>query len=428
VSSGIGAPGHGVPALAEEAPAPAPAVRRGSVVRELAANPRVRRVVIAVVTIAAWGGVLWKWSRFYFGAVGGRSLGFDLLFAWRAERLFAHGGQPYSIKEFVYPPSSLLLFRPIAGLSQHDLTVGGLVATLLLAGAGVMIAAAALGFRWWGPVAACSLLVLSYAQSMRDELPLENVSVLEFFAISLFFLVALRDRWVAAAAVIGVSIAVKPMLVPVLLVLIVSRRWKATAVALGVPVVLNAVALAVVAGPLEVLQKLPSLVNRTGSVAEYNSAWVDVARGLGLPEAATVALRVFIVVATLVVAWWSWQRIEDERLRLVTATTVLLIGEFTGGTLSENHYMLVLVPLAMTVVMARSPMRFPLALLGMAWAVELLRQPGTLFGLNQNADESLLRAVGMSVVVLSIGAVLAFRRTRSAGAAVPAAPIAEAPS
>jgi arabinofuranan 3-O-arabinosyltransferase len=396
-------------------------------VRELAANTSVRRAVISVLTIAAWGGVVWTWSRLYFHYVQERSLGFDLLFAWRAERLFAHGGQPYSITAFVYPPSSLLLFRPIAGLSQHELMVGGLVATLLVAGAAVMITAAALGFRWWGPMAAGSLLVLSYSQAFRGELPLENVSVLEFFAIALFFLLALRDRWLAAAAVIGVSIAVKPMLVPVVLVLLVSRRWKATAVALGVPVVLNAVALAVVAGPLQVLHKLPSLLNRTGSGAAYNSAWVDVARALSLPEAATVALRIFMLVATLVVAWWCWQRLADERLRLVTTTTVLVIGEFTAGTLSEYHYMLILVPLAMTVVVARSPMRFPVALLGMAWALEFLSQPRSWFGLDQTANDSTLRAVGMSLVVLAIGGVLVYRRARSPGAAAPAARLAEAP-
>ena len=362
------------------------------------------------MTVAAWAGVVVTWTRLYFRTIGDRPLGFDLLFAWRAERLFAHGGQPYSIASFVYPPSCLLLLRPIAGLSQHQLAAGALVATLLAAGAGVMIAAAALGLRWWGPVAACSLLLLSYSQSLRGELPLENLSVLEFLALSLFLLLALRGRHVAAAAVLGASIAIKPMLLPVVLVLIVSRRWKATAVALGVPVALNAIALALVAGPLQVLGKLPGLVNRTGAGAAYNSAWVDVARSLGLPEAATIALRVFVLAGTVAAAWLAWRRLEDDRLRLVTTSSVLLLGEFVCGTLSEYHYMLILVPLAMTVVVARSPMRFPLAWLGMAWALELVRSPRALLGLDVVANDSVLRAVGMSVVVLTIGGVLALRR------------------
>jgi arabinofuranan 3-O-arabinosyltransferase len=300
------------------------------------------------------------------------------------------------------------------------------VATLVVAGAGVMVAAEALGYRWWGPVAACSLLVLSYSGSLRGELPLENVSVLEFLAISLFFLLALRGQWTAAAAVVGLSIAVKPMLLPLVLVLVVAGRWRATATALGVPAALNAVALAVVAGPLEVLHRLPSLVNRTGLGAQYNSAWVDVARSLGLPEAATVALRLFVVAVALLVAWWSWRRLDDERLRLVTASSVLMIGEFAGGTLSEYHYMLILVPMAMTVVIAGAPMRFPVALLGMAWALELWRQPRTWLGLDHVANDSVLRAVGMSLVVLSVGGVLAYRRRRAAVAASPGAQLAEA--
>jgi hypothetical protein len=55
----------------------------------------------------------------------GSGMGRDLVTVWRAERVFAHGGQPYSLvatghRVYLYPPSSLLVLRPVALLSVHE--------------------------------------------------------------------------------------------------------------------------------------------------------------------------------------------------------------------------------------------------------------------------------------------------------------------
>ena len=66
----------------------------------------------------------------------------------------------------------------------------------------------------------------------------------------------------------------------------------------------------------------------------------------------------------LVAAWWSWHRLDDFVLRVVTTTSLLLIGTYLAGTLSESHFMLTLVPLAMTVVLRRIPDAMVAAWLG----------------------------------------------------------------
>jgi hypothetical protein len=168
-------------------------------------------------------------------------------------------------------------------------------------------------------------------------------------------------------------------------------------------------AIALVSAPLQVLNKLPSLLNRTGSGVTYNSAWVDVARSFGLPEGATILLRIATVVLALVAAWFAWTRLADPRLRIITATSVLLAGEFLSGTLSEYHFMLTLVPLGMTVVIRGSVIRTVTGVIGIAWVMDALAPPPALLGLGRNANDSAFRAIGMSLLILTVTFVLARR-------------------
>ncbi len=357
-----------------------------------------------ILTPLAWGLALWRWL--YIWPHGPR-VGYDLLFTWQAEKIFAAGGHPYSVSQFVYPPSLLLMFRPLAALSRHAAVVGGEAVTIVAAVAGVAMTAAALRLRWWGLTAAVSTLILSFTGAMLFELRLENLSVLEFLALAGFLLLALRNRWLAAAAVLGISMAVKPMLLPLLIVLLVARKWKALGLAVAIPAALNLIALAFVGNAGQALGKLPFLVDRTGHIVIFNSAWVGVARELGLPDAATILLRVFVAALAVIAAWLAWTRLTDDRLRLIHSTGMLLLGTFAAGTLSEYHFMLTLVPLAMSVVVAGSPIRFPTGWLGMAWTLDVFQFH--VFGLGRDASESALRAIGMSVVLLTVTGVLLVR-------------------
>ena len=370
------------------------------------------RSATAATTLAVWVAAGVSWASLWLRNKAETKLGWDLLTSWRAETAFAHGGQPYKVKAFVYPPSSLIVMRPIALLDREQLIVGGLVAVAAITWLSVMIAAEAIGFRWWGPVAAVTVLLLSGAGGMEGEMPLENVSILMFLAMSLFFLFVLRSRggqgrWLWAGAVIGLSVCIKPLLFPVLVIFVISKRWKALGLAWGIPVVLNGWGLAVVRDPHEVLSKLPSLLNRTGSGVAYNSAWVDVARSLGIPEGFTILLRIVSVVLVVLATWLVWKHLCDARARIITASSVLLIGAFLAGTLSEYHFMLTLVPFAMTIVIAGSPMRTIPAVIGMVWVMDDAALP--IFGLSRNGADSLFRAIGMGMIVVTVIAVVMLR-------------------
>ncbi|MGO9341372.1 MAG: glycosyltransferase family 87 protein [Acidimicrobiales bacterium] len=385
-----------------------------SILRRL--RPIAPKAAIAVFTAALWVRAVISWVNLYRQFDPQTKLGSDLHSTWAAEKLFVYGGAPYSVKAFVYPPSCLLLLRPIAALTQHQLVTGGLVATEVIATLSVMLTAIAIGARWWGPTAALCVLLVTLTGAMRGEMPLENLSILGFLALGLFFLFVLRDHWVAAGVVIGLSLSVKPLLLSVLIVFLLARRWKALGVAVGIPVVLNGVSLAIVTSPGQVLTRLPTLLDRTGPGVVYNSAWVDVARILGIPEAATILIRLVMVVLVVVATWLSWNRMTDPRLRIITATSVLLIGAFLAGTLSEYHFMLTLVPLGMTVFIAGSPMRTVTGIVGIAWVMDRWAPPTSLLGLDANANNSVFRAFGMSLLLLTVIGVLALRRRHSAEA------------
>lgn len=387
---------------------------------------RERSTVVVVATIGFWIAAVVSWIPLYHRISGLKGLGWDLLTTWRAERLFAHGGAPYAIKAFLYPPSCLLLFRPLAALSEHDLKVVGLAVTVVVAWGAVMLSASAIGLRWCGITSAVTIFLLSFTQAMTGELGLENVSVLCFLALAVFYFCSIRGQWVVGGAAIGISLAIKPLLLPVLLVFVLARQWRGFATVVAVPAALNLLALAFVASPSQVFSKLPSLLDRTGTGVGLNSAWVDVTRTLALPVGVSVTLRVATVVVVVVGTWWAWNVLDDAVLRVVTSSSLLLIGAYLAGTLSEYHFMLTLVPLAMTVVLRRSPVRTIPALLGIVWMFGHLTLPRSVLGLtSDSANNSAFRAFGMSLVVVSIVVVLARRRNAPLPVALPVAATGE---
>lgn len=341
------------------------------------------------------------------------ALGWDLVTVWRAEGVFAHGGQPYNQaatagRLYLYPPSSLLVLRPIAALSLREVQVLGLVATAALVWATVMITSAVLGRRWWGLTSAVVVFALHWAQPVIDELKLENVTVLCAVALAVFFLLATREHFVAAAVFIGLSLAVKPLLLPVVLVFLLARKPRAFCLAVAIPAVLNAIAFAVVADPNQVWAKLPSLLDRSGGGVVLNSAWIGIGDIFGLPDFATILLRLVTVALVIAGAWWSWRRLADPGTRLITTSSVLLIGAFLAGTLSEDHFMLVLVPLAMTAIVPSAPMRWFTGWVGVLWIMGLT-PPGSWFGLDSPANQSAFEAFGMALCLVTVVAILSRR-------------------
>src|SRR5579863_1715546 len=76
--------------------------------------------------------------------------------------------------------------------------------------------------------------------------------------------------------------------------------------------------------------------------------------------------------------------------------------------------MLTLVPFAITVTVPRSPMRTVTAVVGIVWALGNWLPPRSWLALNKFATTSAYRALGMSLLLLTVATLLARRRTRPA--------------
>ncbi len=324
--------------------------RSEGVVRHL---PTVEWVVVWLAAVASWG-------RLVVSLWHVHDLGFDVQIYARAARAVAHGVSPYSVSEFVYPPSCALFVRPLAWVPAASVPRVGLVvnavAVLLLS----VVAGRAAGDRWFGKRSALVLLLLTLTPPARAVLSLGNLSALMALGFTIFVLLAGRDRWVRAGLVLGLTLAIKPMLAPVLIVFALERRWKALGAALALPVTLIAGAALTVREPSRFLSQSVPFLSGGGEQGfdAYNAAIGAVFRTLGWPAALGWVARL-LVAAAIVLCLAMVQRIEsDTRNRVVTTATLLMAGTMLVGALGEDHYVLVLVPLLATVGVAGSYLRW----------------------------------------------------------------------
>ncbi len=170
------------------------------------------------------------------------NVGMDNDFVVRAARTFLDGGAPYTDRRFLYLPSAVLAAVPEALLSRGQLRmlVIGVGQAAVLAGwwASLRIFKVAAGSR----LAALGVVGLVFFEPFRNVVNIGNWTLASVVALPFALLCAQRARWGAAGLVVGLALAVKPMLVPLLLLFVFARRWRALAVALVVPVAASVLA------------------------------------------------------------------------------------------------------------------------------------------------------------------------------------------
>ncbi|HET6482417.1 MAG TPA: glycosyltransferase family 87 protein [Actinoplanes sp.] len=271
----------------------------------------------------------------------------DNLVVVRAVRHLSDGISPYLGERFLYPPSSVPFALIMAPLPDAALRLAGpfLAGALLLAGwwAALRLFDLRLG-SWAGvlPVAAAAFFVPATSTAT-----LGSWSAPAAAALPVALVLAKRNSWVAAGAVIGLSIAVKPMLVPIGLVFLLARKWRGLALAAGLPVVVCACVMLLIPDPLLFFGKtVPFLVHgQDAYTAKYDSSLPLILPRLGIPELAVTVVRLGTAVATVGFAVRRWFQGGHEGLRLAEVSSLLLVGTFLGSTPAFPHYAMLVVPL-----------------------------------------------------------------------------------
>ncbi|MEV5548908.1 glycosyltransferase family 87 protein [Streptomyces sp. NPDC052309] len=274
--------------------------------------------------------------------------GMDNAIVVRAARTWLSGGSPYDDPHFLYFPSAVLAAAPQTLLPQDALRmVVPFAATALLAlgwACALLLHRVPLGSR----LAVLGLTGLSVGFLPFGHLVhLGNWTVTAAVALPLCLLLAGRGRWGAAGAVIGVAVALKPLLAPMVLLFLFAGRWRALTAAVLVPALASAGAALLLPDPAGFFTRtLPFLLHGDdGFVRLYEASPAAVLPRLGVPGPLAEGIAVVAAGAGVLCAYRRWRRADPGPLRLAETGAGLMLSAFLVSRPSYDHYLVVVLPL-----------------------------------------------------------------------------------
>ncbi|MEZ0366117.1 arabinofuranan 3-O-arabinosyltransferase [Mycobacterium sp. pUA109] len=292
---------------------------------------------------------------------------------YRAVSNFRHGLDIYNEHfnyvdpHYLYPPGGTLLMAPFGYLPFAESRY-----LFILVNTVAIVVAAYLLLRLFdytlSSVAAPALLLAMFCtESVTNTLVFTNVNGVILLLEVLFFRWLLDGKvshqWWAGLAV-GLSLVVKPVLAPLLLLPLLNRQWRALVPAIGVPLVFNAAAWPLVPDPMDwITGTLPYML---GTRDYFNSSILGNGVFFGLPTWLILFLRIGFTVLAAASLWllYRYYRGRDPRFWMLTSSGVLLVTSFLVMSLGQGYYSMVLIPFLMTVVLPNSVIRNWVAWLG----------------------------------------------------------------
>ncbi|MFF5155299.1 glycosyltransferase 87 family protein [Streptomyces sp. NPDC000348] len=300
------------------------------------------------------GGPLWAGLAAVLGALTVHTVlvtsggGMDNAIVVDAGRTWLDGGSPYDDRHFLYFPSAVVAAAPQALLPRSVLDVAVPVAVVLALVLGWACALRLHRVPLCSRLAVLGLLGLAAGFAPFGQLVrLGNWTVTAVLALPLCLLLAGRGRWVAAGAVVGVAVALKPLLAPMALLFLFARRWGALAVLVLVPAGASVVAALFLPDPTGFLTRtLPFLLSGDDAfVRLYEASPAAVLPRLGVPRAVATPLALLAAAAGVVCAYRRWRGPGPVELRLAETSAGLMLSAFLVSRPSYNHYLLVVLPL-----------------------------------------------------------------------------------
>ena len=281
--------------------------------------------------------------------------GYDTAPLWRAVRALLAGGTIYTEKgagDFLYPPSALLMLSPLGAFSLPWAGRIFFVVDLVAILAATAILLSAFGLQWRGVPGALALFGISLAWPVLFTLDAGNVNGPLVLGLALFVLAASRGTWSRAGLWLGLTLALKPLLAPLVIVLLLYRRWNALAIAVAVPVGLSGVVLVAAPAARHFFDRTLPLVFRgqNQDIQDASIALSSAAERLSVPDPVTTVLQLVVLAATGVLLWRRWQSDDSaEPRRLVELCSILLVAAFLTASFAFPHYGIFLLPFAISI-------------------------------------------------------------------------------
>ncbi len=288
-----------------------------------------------------------------------RVAGLDLRPMYRAGLAATHGTSIYDVPYFVYPPPAAVAAVPLTAVGFRTDYAGMIALELLVVAVlGTWLArwfVRAPRHRFLAAAGAFSVLIL-FSQVSRGSIWLGNLSVLLAPAVPGLAVLFGRGRWRAGSGLLVGTLLLKPLLLPVVLIPVLARRTRTLLVAGAAGVVVLLACSAALSG----LGELPHVVRLlargsvlVGRLAPNNLSLSGFGEVHHLPAWLTLLARGTVVLVAVAVCLALGRRggallcsgPDHEAVPVLAClTAVLLLALFLAGSLSEVHYLFLVLP------------------------------------------------------------------------------------
>jgi arabinofuranan 3-O-arabinosyltransferase len=241
------------------------------------------------------------------------------------------------------PPLLTVLLVPFAWLDALTAYRVFAVFTLLLVVASVL--AVAREVRLSRTATALALLAVLASSPLHGTLVLGQIYPLLLAGLVAGWIAERRGRPVLAAVLYGVTVALKPSLAPVLLLLAVQRRWAPLRAGVAAAAVAT-IAGALVAGPSSAIEWLKIAFTEPVPDTVDNASLPGLAVRFGVPSVVGTLAGLVVLVGTLV---WIGRR-RDRIDPAGTAPWAVLAAGLLFSPIAWHNYLLLLFPGALALV------------------------------------------------------------------------------
>ncbi len=261
---------------------------------------------------------------------------------------------------YLYPPGGTLLMAPFGYLpvdaSRYWFIFFNSVAIIL---AGYFLLRL-FKFSLASVAAPALLLAMFCTETVTNTLVFTNINGCLLLLEVLFFRWLLDGKinheWLAGIA-IGLTLVVKPLLAPLLLIPLLNRQWRALGMAFLVPLVFNVAAWPLIEDPMSFVTRTVPYILSTRDY--FNSSILGHGVYYGLPMGLILLLRIVFGLLAAGSIWllYRYYRERDPLFWMLTSSGVLLIGSWLVLSLGQGYYSMMLFPFLMTVVLVNSTIR-----------------------------------------------------------------------
>ncbi len=261
---------------------------------------------------------------------------------------------------YLYPPGGTLIMAPFGYLpveaSRYWFIFFNTLAILLAA----YFLLRLFKFTLASVAAPALLLAMFCTENVTNTLVFGNINGPILLLEVLFFRFLLdgnkSHEWWAGAA-IGLTLVVKPLLAPLLLLPLLNRQWRTLVTAFAVPAVFNAVAWPLISDPMSFVTRTVPYILSTRDY--FNSSILGNGVYYGLPMWLILLMRVGFALLGAASLWllYRYYRTRDPLFWMLTSSGVLLLTSWLVLSLGQGYYSMMLFPFLMTVVLPNSAIR-----------------------------------------------------------------------